>query len=177
MINTDRVRQMTHMSMKESGDIGAQISIARHTYSDYLTIQVALSAVSGTLCFIAGFILWLSMSWEFVNRQIAAHGFRRVAAMIAVTYLIFLGLYLLLSFLVANYRYQTASTVTEQYLSELDRLEASYEEEEQTSRRPEQEEPPESGESSAGGESGETEEDPAEAAQPSASGEPENKNR
>jgi predicted PurR-regulated permease PerM len=176
MINTDRVRQMTHMSMKETGDIGAQINIARHTYSDYLTIQVAVSAVSGTLCFIAGFILWLSLNWNFVNRQIADHGFRRVAAMIAAAYLIFLGLYLLLSFLVANYRYKTASAMTELYLKDLDRLEASYEEEEQASRKPQSEGNPETAEASAGG-AGETEENSAGAAQPPGDTEPEDKNR
>lgn len=126
MINQDRVRKMTRLSIVESNDLEGRIHIASYARGNYLTLQMAVAIIAGTFCYLAVGLLLAATRMDWLNEQISSHGIRITNVQFLMGYVVFMALYLLLSYAVASYKYKDASEKTAEYLKSLNELNALY---------------------------------------------------
>lgn len=126
MINQERVREMSRMSMLESGLGEKELKISTYRRIDYVVLQIIKGFFAGTVCFAALFLLWFFQTWDSLNQYFADADFEGFIIKVLIRYGIFMAVYLALSVIVAVNRHRKCKRRKEQYLKYLNRLNKSY---------------------------------------------------
>lgn len=129
MINQDRVREMTRMSILESGAGEKELKISTFRKFDYVLLQMLKGFFAGTICFAAFFVLWIFWKWDDLNYYFADANFEGFIIRVLVRYAIFLGCYLVLSAVAALGKYKTSRMRRETYMRHLHHLDIDYKQE------------------------------------------------
>ena len=126
MINQERVREMTRMSMLEAGIGEKELNISVYRKADYVILQLIKGFIAGTICFAAFFLLWIFWKWDNLNYYFADADFEGFALKVLIRYGIFIVLYMILSGVAAAKRHKDCKQREYQYLRYLHRLNKSY---------------------------------------------------
>lgn len=126
MINQERVREMSKMSMLESGIGEKELRISVYRRIDYVVLQIVKGFFAGTVCFAALFLLWFFSKWDNLNQYFADADFEGFAEIVLIRYGIFMVVYLVICGIVAICRHRHCKKRKEQYLKYLNRLGRSY---------------------------------------------------
>lgn len=126
MINQERVREMSRMSMLESGLGEKELKISTYRRIDYVVLQMIKGFFAGTVCFAALFLLWFFQTWDSLNQYFADADFDGFIEIVLIRYGIFMAVYLALSIIVAVNQHRKCKHRKEEYLKHLNRLNKSY---------------------------------------------------
>ena len=126
MINQERVRKMTRLSVIETGGSGRQLRMAAKTPLEHDLIRLVGSLISGTLCYGCLLVLLAGANIDLMNSMTAAIGIRGVFIRILIVYFLFLAGYVFLSWKILRKRYQKTQGVKQKYIKEMDALYASF---------------------------------------------------
>lgn len=126
MLNEERVILMTHMASYEDGEGRKNIKIGNYFRSDYVTVQILLSVVSGTILFAIGFALYVLYDFEAFMQNLYKIDLFAYAKNILIYYAIAMVSYVVLTYIISTYRYMKAKKSLKVYYHNLRKLNSLY---------------------------------------------------
>lgn len=127
MINEEKVRLMAKMASYESGEGRKYHAICKYFRSDYIGLQILKAIISGTLAFCI--VIGLAVLYEFdtILKDLYKIDLLQAGKELAVIYLISVGIYVVIVYFVALYRYNRAKQSLRTYYGNLKKLSKYYE--------------------------------------------------
>lgn len=128
MVNQEKVILMTKLASYEAGEGKKYLAIGRYFRSDYISLQLLKALLSGTLAF--GILAGLSVLYDI---EAFMKNFYQTADVIefikdmGIVYLIFVGVYMLIAYVIAVYRYNRSRQSLKTYYGNLKKLLKLYE--------------------------------------------------
>ncbi len=129
MLNEERIRLMTKMASYEANEGKKNVSIGSYFRGDYIGLQVIKSVISGTIGFFIIFAVYLGYDLETFMTEIYKMDLFLVGKNVVIAYLIFVGVYAIISYAVYTYRYTKAKKSLKLYYNNLKKLSYLYEKE------------------------------------------------
>jgi len=130
MVNEDRIKLMTRMAAYEKEEHKVNKKIVSFFRSDYISMQMLKSVVSTTIVFAIMFGLYVLYDFEVFMKEIYQMDMFEFAKSVIIIYVIFLGVILLITYVVSLYRYNRALQSTKLYYANLKKLSRIYGEQE-----------------------------------------------
>jgi len=130
MVNEDRIKLMTRMAAYEKEEHKVNKKIVSFFRSDYISMQMLKSVVSTTIVFAIVFGLYVLYDFEVFMKEIYQMDMFEFAKSVIIIYVIFLGVILLITYVVSLYRYNRALQSTKLYYANLKKLSRIYGEQE-----------------------------------------------
>lgn len=130
MVNEDRIKLMTRMAAYEKEEHKVNKKIVSFFRSDYISMQMLRSVVSTTIAFAIMFGLYVLYDFEVFMKEIYQMDMFEFAKSVIIIYVIFLGVILLITYVVSLYRYNRALQSTKLYYANLKKLSRIYGEQE-----------------------------------------------
>ena len=129
MISEARVKLMTRLASYEQGEGKENAEIGTYFRGDYIGLQVIKSVISATICYgivIAPMILYDSESFlsDIYKMDIVSY-----AKNMIIYYVIFVGGYSIITYILYSIRYRKARIKLKTYFNNLRRLQALYQKE------------------------------------------------
>lgn len=129
MISEQRVKLMTRLAAYEEGEGKKNASIGAYFRGDYLSLQMLKSFISATVSFALIVALFVIYDSEAFMQNLYQIDIMASAKSLLFYYLIFLVLYMLISYLVYSIRYRKAKRRLKVYFNNLRRLQILYQRE------------------------------------------------
>lgn len=126
MLNEERVILMTHMASYENGEGKKNVKIGNYFRSDYVTVQVLMSVVSGTIVFVIGFALYVLYDFENFMQNLYKIDLFAYAKNILIYYIAAIVCYVVLTYIASTYRYIKAKKSLKCYYHNLRKLNSLY---------------------------------------------------
>ena len=126
MINQDRVREMTRLSILESGIGERELKISTYRRSDYVIFEMVKGFFFGTICFCTVLLLWGCSRWDIFNQWLSDIHYGTLLKQLLIFYGIFMAVYLVICVAVAIHRHKVCRERRNLYLHFLHRLNKSY---------------------------------------------------
>lgn len=126
MINEERTKMMTRLALYESGDGKKQLQITKYFSGDYVTAQMIVSFLCGTLAFVIIFVLWAIYNIEDLMLDIFSMDILNFARNILITYIVYIAAYLAVCYSYLSYKYSTYKKRVHGYLLQLKELYRHY---------------------------------------------------
>lgn len=130
MVNEERIKLMTRMAAYEKEEHQKNKKIVSFFKKDYISMHMLTSIICTTIAFGIVFALYVLYDFEIFMKEIYQMDLFQFAKSVIIIYLIFLGIILLVTHMVALYRYNRALQSTKSYYVNLKKLSQSYGEEE-----------------------------------------------
>lgn len=127
MLNEERIKLMTRMASYEENEGRYNMSIGNYFRSDYISLQMIKSVISATLTFGIVFAVFAFYHFETVMKEIYQVDLLETGRKLLLAYVIFTGIYTVISYLVYSYRYNRAKKSLKKYYSHLQELSELYE--------------------------------------------------
>ena len=122
MLNEEKVRYMTELAIFEKKRGKEIFSINRYFKSDYVGIQMFRSFFGYTFSYLLILLLWALYKLEDILGSISFEGAARLGALCGFWYLLGLAVYLGISCVIAQRRYNYASRYQIMYSAKLKHL-------------------------------------------------------
>lgn len=131
MVNENRVILMTKLASYEANEGKKYLAVGRYFRSDYISLQLLKSFLSGTLafCILVGMSVLYDME-GFMRNFYQTKDLIEWIKDIGIVYVIAIGVYLLISYVVAAYQYNRSRQSLKTYYGNLKKLAKSYEQKE-----------------------------------------------
>lgn len=126
MLNEERIKLMTHMAAYEENEGKRNIEIGNYFRSDYISLQVLKSVISATIVFAIVLCGYLFYDFETAMKDMYQIDLLAVGKDLLLAYVVFTGIYTLISYLVYSYRYNRARKSLKKYYSRLHMLSEMY---------------------------------------------------
>lgn len=127
MLNEERIRLMTRMAAYEENEGRHNMAIGNYFRSDYISLQMIKSILSATLTFAIVLGIFVFYHFETVLKEIYQIDLLETGRKLLLAYVIFTGIYTVISYLVYSYRYNRARKSLKKYYSYLQELSELYE--------------------------------------------------
>ena len=126
MLNKDRVILMTRMASYEAGEGKKHMDVVRFFKGDYIAVGILKAIVCGTLSF--GLILGLYVYYNFESFMSNMYDMDILAFVrsILTKYAWFLGIYVLITYIVCTLRYDSSRRKLKRYFRNLTVLKKMY---------------------------------------------------
>ncbi len=126
MIHEERVKELFHVAAYDENDEEIIQKAGRYYSSDYVAKELVKSVFSGTLAFIlVAAIVVLNVANSLLE-QLNSMDYETVILFVGVSYIAFLALYLLVTYLVYQVRYSDYKKVQKDYISHLKKISKIY---------------------------------------------------
>lgn len=127
MINEEKVILMTKMASYETHEGKTHLAIGRYFRSDYISLQLLMSLICGTLtfCIIVGMAILYDLDTFMMNFYNTTDTIQLVKD-IGIVYLVAMGIYLLITYIVATYRYHRSRQSLKTYYGNLKKISKYY---------------------------------------------------
>lgn len=127
MVNENRVILMTKLASYEAHEGKKYLAVGRYFRSDYISLQLLKSFISGTLafCIMAGMAVLYDLEGFMKNFYQTADMIELVKD-IGIIYLIMIGIYMLIAYVVAAYHYNRSRQSLKTYYGNLKKLSKYY---------------------------------------------------
>ena len=122
MLNEERIILMTQMASYEANEGKKNVAIGSYFRSDYIGWQVLKSIISATIAFVVVFAMYIFYDFEIFMMEIYKMDLLEFAKDVLFTYLKFVGVYALISYLVYSFRYSRARKSLRLYYANLHKL-------------------------------------------------------
>lgn len=130
MLNEERIKLMTKMALYQTNEGKRNVAIGSYFRGDYISLQVIKSMINATIAFVILFALFVLYDLEFIMSDIyKVDNLLDVGKPILLAYLVFVGVYAFISYLVYAYRYAKARKGLKSYYNNLKKLAFLYEKE------------------------------------------------
>ena len=123
MVNEEKVRLMTKLAVFEENKGKKTIPIGDYYRSDFLSKNLLLGFIAGTIAYFLLFAIWALYQGEKLVQRLLALDFGHIIFLVIVFYGIFMVLYLTVCYLVGDYRYRRSVKSLKSYKKALKRLE------------------------------------------------------
>ena len=130
MVNEERIRLMTRMAAYEKEEHKKNRAIVGFFKSDYISMQMLKSVIATTIAFAIMFALYVLYDFEVFMKEIYQMDMFEFAKSVIIIYVIFLGIILVITYVVSLYQYNRALQGTKLYYANLKKLSRIYGEEE-----------------------------------------------
>lgn len=127
MVNKEKVILMTKLAAYEQGEGRKVIPIANYFRSDYIGLQLLRSFVAGTIAFFAIVAILIFYNFEKIMQDVYNTDMLAFAKKIGIIYGICMVIYLVISYILAIYRYGKAKSSIKTYYANLKKLNKFYE--------------------------------------------------
>ena len=129
MLNEEQIKLMTKMACYEANEGKKNVAIGNYFRGDYIGLQVIKSILSATIAFVILFAMFIFYDFEIFMTDIYKMDLFQFAKSVIIDYLIFTGVYALISYGVYTYRYTRAKKSLKMYYNNLKRLAYLYDRE------------------------------------------------
>ncbi len=123
MINEEKVILMTKLAAYEQGEGKKYTPIAGYFRTDYVSSYLLGAVVAGTLAFAAVLGVFVFYDFEVIMENVYETDFMEAGKKIGTMYLVFMGIYLAFSYILALYRFSKAKNSLRTYYNNLKKLE------------------------------------------------------
>ena len=130
MVNEDRIKLMTRMAAYEKEEHKKNKTIVSFFRSDYISMQMLKSIISTTIAFAIMFGLYVLYDFEVFMKEIYQMDMFEFAKNVIIIYVIFVGIFSVITYVVSLYQYNRALQSTKLYYANLKKLSRIYGEEE-----------------------------------------------
>lgn len=117
---------MTRMASYEAGEGKKNLITSRYFRGDYVAVEVLKSIISATICFFLVFALYVYYNFEIFMETLYQLDIMDMAKRYGKIYLITVGSYVALSYVVSTVKYAMAQKNLRHYYSNLKRLGRIY---------------------------------------------------
>ena len=104
MLNEERIKLMTKMACYEANEGKKNVAIGNYFRGDYIGLQVIKSILSATIAFVILFAMFIFYDFEIFMTDIYKMDLFQFAKSVIIDYLIFTGVYALISYGVYTYQ-------------------------------------------------------------------------
>lgn len=126
MVNEERVKLMTRMAAYEKNQGAKHMAITGFFRSDYISFQILKTVITTTVAFAILFGLYVMYDFELFMKEIYRMDLFQFMKSVLIIYLIFLGIFVLITYVVYLYRYNRAIQSLRLYNTNLKKLYHSY---------------------------------------------------
>ena len=126
MVNEDRIKLMTRMAAYEKEEHKKNKKIVSFFKSDYISMQTLKSIVYTTIAFAIMFGLYVLYDFEIFMKEIYQMDIFEFAKSVIIVYGIFMGIILVITYVVSLYQYKRAIQSTKLYYANLKKLSREY---------------------------------------------------
>lgn len=126
MINEERVILMTKLASYEANEGKKNVAIGSYFRSDYIGWQVLKSIISATIAFAVVFAVYIFYDFELFMTDIYKMDLLEFATTILTYYLVTVGVYAVISYIVYAYRYSRAQKSLRLFQQNLKKLAIMY---------------------------------------------------
>ena len=126
MVNEERIKLMTRMAAYEKEEHKKNKNIVSFFKSDYISMQMLKSVIATTISFGILLSLYALYDFEVFMKEIYKMDLFEFAKSIIIVYGIFLGIILVITYVVSIYRYNRALQSTKLYYANLKKLSRIY---------------------------------------------------
>lgn len=134
-MNEERLKRMVHLAMFEQTDGKKDIEISRYFRRDYIGIGLLKNAVLITIAYVIFIALYMIYDFENLAAGLADMNIRVFLLRILIGYLLVIGIFSVLIYVIRKLRYETAVRRMRTYHKKLRELEKIYEFEEIVSKQ------------------------------------------
>ncbi|MDO4512757.1 MAG: hypothetical protein Q4B72_01845 [Lachnospiraceae bacterium] len=127
MINEERVILMTRMASYEQHDEKKNMAIVNYFRNDYLGFEFLKSVICGTMAFLVVFGMYVFYDFETFMQDIYKIDLLAFGKKVLIIYLVCVGGYAVITYLVHAYRYHLARRSLRTYYNNLKKLQNMYE--------------------------------------------------
>lgn len=127
MLNEEKIVLMTKLASYEAGEGKKYVAIANYFRSDYIGLQVLKAVISGTIAFMVLFGIYVFYNFESFMQDVYKVDLLGLGKQIGLVYLICIGAYALIAYILATYRYNRARQSLKTYYGNLKKLSKYYE--------------------------------------------------
>lgn len=129
MLNEERIIMMTRMAAYESGEGRKNGAIGSYFRGDYIGLQVIKSVLSATVAYFLVCGLYLLYHFETIMDGIYEMDLWGIARKAAISYIVTIVVYALISYIVYAYKYGKAKKKQKAYMNRLRQLSGLYQSE------------------------------------------------
>lgn len=129
MLNEERIKLMTKMACYEADEGRKNVAIGNYFRGDYIGLQVIKSIIGATIAYVIIFAMFILYDFEDFMANIYKMDLLGFAKSVIIYYLIFTGVYALISYGVYTYRYTKAKKSLKIYYNNLKKLAYMYDRE------------------------------------------------
>lgn len=122
MIDEEKVILMTKLASFEKREGRKDNNILSYFRSDYIGFQILKAVIAGTISFFAVLVLYVFYNFETLMADIYKMDFMEMGKSIITIYLIVIGIYAVLCYVLYTYRYSKAKRRLKTYYMNLRKL-------------------------------------------------------
>ncbi len=129
MISKERVRHMTKLAVFEEREGKEYRKMTQYFRRDYVGLEMLKSFLAGTVLFLAVLGVWAVCEMDFLMENINEMDLIAFGTDILIKYLIFIAVYLLITYIVYNMRYTKGRKRIRLFYNRLKKVSRLYESE------------------------------------------------
>lgn len=129
MISKERVKHMTKLAAFEEREGKKYYKMTQYFRRDYVGLELMKSFLSGTIAFIIFFVVWALCGMEALMEDINDMDLVAFGTEILIEYLVFITIYLLITYVVYNMRYTKGRKRIKLFYNRLKKVSRLYESE------------------------------------------------
>ena len=122
MINEEKIILMTKLAAFEKREGRKDNNILSYFRSDYIGFQILKAVIAGTISFFAVLVVYVFYNFETLMADIYKMDFMEMGKSIVTIYLIVIGIYAVLCYILYAYRYSKAKRRLKTYYMNLRKL-------------------------------------------------------
>ncbi len=126
MINQEKVKDMTKMAIYESHGGDKELAVSAYRRKDYVALQLLKTFILGTVSFVILTLFYLFGKMDTMESLSSITEAKPFAIGTVVLYVIFIAVFMLITFFLARRRYEYCSAQAKSYSTELNRVARSY---------------------------------------------------
>ena len=130
MVNEDRVKQLYKLAIYEKNEEKKHREAGQYYRSDYIAKEVLKSFLSGSIAYVIMALLWMISNWDLVLYQINTLAIVDTVVVMAVVYVIFIVIYLLITVALYRLRYKESKKKLDAYVEDLKKAYSMFDREE-----------------------------------------------
>ncbi len=128
MLNEEKIKLMTRMAAYEENEGKRSMQIGNYFRSDYIGLQVMKSVISATIAFAIVIAMYIFYDFESVMKEIYQVDLLATGKQILIAYVVFVGIYAVITYIIYAYRYTKAKKSLKKYYTHLTELSGFYDE-------------------------------------------------
>ena len=129
MINEEKVKQLYKVALYEQKEEKRYRQIGKYYRNDYIAKEMIKSIFTGTIAYFFMSALWIARDWQGVLDQVAHLGIAKMLIPVMGIYVVFMAIYLTVTYLFYKGRYEDCIKGASDYEAELSQLNEMYEQE------------------------------------------------
>lgn len=126
MLNEERIKLMSRMAAYEENEGRHNMAIGNYFRSDYISLQLLKSVISATITYVIILGIFTFYDFETVMKEMYQVDLLATGKQLLLYYVIFTGIYTLISYIVYSYRYNRAKKSLKNYYVHLHKLAEMY---------------------------------------------------